>query len=63
MAAALVLLNACGEGIFDNTGSRTSLVEGKRACAVEMTERPTAPAYRQNPAAHPDHQDQRRLRT
>lgn len=54
MAAALMLLNACGEPIFENAGSRNSLLEDRQACAVEINNSPAATAYRQNPTAHPD---------
>jgi hypothetical protein len=55
MVAALVLLNACGEPIFDNTGSRNSVLEDREACAAEIANSPAATAYRQNPAAHPNY--------
>jgi hypothetical protein len=54
MAAALVLLYACGEAMFENAGSRNSLLEDRKACAVEINNSPAATAYRQNPTAHPD---------
>ena len=54
MAAALVQLNACGEPMFENAGSRNSLLEDREACAVEINNSPAATAYRQNPMAHPD---------
>jgi hypothetical protein len=54
MAAALMLLNACGEPIFENAGSRNSFLEDREACAVEINNSPAATAYRQNPTAHPD---------
>jgi len=54
MAAALVLLYACGEPMFENAGSRHSLLEDREACAMEINNSPAATAYRQNPAAHPD---------
>jgi hypothetical protein len=55
MAAALVLLYACGEATFENAGSRHSLLEDREACAVEINNSPAATAYRQNPTAHPDY--------
>ena len=55
MAAALVLLYACGETTFENAGSRHSLPEDRKACAVEINNTPAATAYRQNPTAHPDY--------
>jgi hypothetical protein len=55
MAAALVLLNACGEPMFENAGSRNSLLEDREACAVEIDKSPAATAYRQNPTAHPNY--------
>jgi hypothetical protein len=54
MAAALVLLNACGEPMFENAGSRHSLLEDREACAVEINNSLAATAYRQNPTAHSD---------
>jgi hypothetical protein len=54
MAAALVLLYACGEPMFENAGSRNSLLEDRKTCAVEINNSPAATAYRQNPTAHPD---------
>ena len=53
---AAVLLSGCGEPIFENAGSRNSLVEDQLACAVEVAKSAAALAYRQNPAAHPDYQ-------
>ena len=55
MAAALALLYACGEPMFENAGSRNSLLEDREACAVEINHSPAATAYRQNPTAHPDY--------
>ena len=52
MATALVLLNACGEPVFENVGSWNSLLEDRKACAVEINNSPAATAYRQNSAAH-----------
>jgi hypothetical protein len=54
LAAALVLLYACGEPMFENAGSRNSLLEDRKACAVEINNSPAATAYRQNPMAHQD---------
>jgi len=54
MAAVLVLLYACGEPMFENAGSRNSLLQDRKACAVEINNSPAATAYRQNPTAHPD---------
>jgi hypothetical protein len=58
MAAALVLLYACGEPMFENAGSRNSLLEDREACAVEINNSPVATGYRQNPTAHPDYVSQ-----
>jgi hypothetical protein len=55
MAVALVLLNACGEAMFENAGSRNSLLEDREACAVEINKSPAATAFRQKPTAHPDY--------
>ena len=55
MAAALVLLYACGEPMFENAGSRNSLLLDRKACAVEINNIPAATAYRQNPTAHLDY--------
>jgi len=54
MTAALALLYACGEPMFENAGSRNSLLEDRKACAVEINNSPAATTYRQNPTAHPD---------
>ena len=54
MAAALMLLYACGEPMFENAGSRKSLLEDREACAVEINNSSAAAAYRQNPTAHQD---------
>jgi hypothetical protein len=54
MAAVLLLLYACGEPMFENAGSRNSLLEDRKACAVDINNSPAATAYRQNPTAHPD---------
>ena len=53
-ATALALLYARGEPIFENAGSRNSLLKDLEVCAVEINNSPAATAYRQNPAAHPD---------
>lgn len=58
MAAALVLLNARGEPMFENAGSRNSLLENRKACAMEINKSPAATAYRQNPTAHQDYASQ-----
>jgi hypothetical protein len=55
MAAAPVLLNACGEPMFENAGSRNSLLEDREACAVKIDKSPVATAYGQNPTAHPNY--------
>src|SRR5262245_59564690 len=55
MAAALMLLYACGEPMYENAGSRNSLLEDREACAVAINNSPAATAYRQNPTAHPDY--------
>jgi hypothetical protein len=54
IVVALLLLNACSESMFENAGSRNSLLEDRKACAVEINNSPAATAYRQNPTAHPD---------
>ena len=54
LSAALVLLYAYGEPMFENAGSRNSLLQDRKACAVEINNSPAATAYRQNPTAHPD---------
>jgi hypothetical protein len=54
MAAALMLLYACGEPMYENAGSRNSLLEDREACAVGINNSPAAAAYRQNPMAYPD---------
>ena len=55
----LLLLSAgCGEPMFDNAGSKNSLLEDREACAMEMEKSPAAMAYRQNPTAHPDYVSQ-----
>jgi hypothetical protein len=54
----VILLDGCGEPMFDNAGSQNSLLEDREACAVEMEKSPAAIAYRQNPTAHPDYVNQ-----
>lgn len=54
MAVVMVLLYACGEPMFEDAGSRNSLLSDREACAVEINNSPAATAYRQNPTAHPD---------
>ena len=54
----LALLSACGEPMFENAGSRHSLLEDREACTMEMEQSPAAVAYRQNPTAHPDYVSQ-----
>jgi len=55
----LLLLSAgCGEPMFDNAGSKNSLLEDREACAMEMEKSPAAMAYRQNPTAHPEYVSQ-----
>ena len=54
----VILLDGCGEPMFDNAGSQNSLLEDQEACAVEMEKSPAAIAYRQNPTAHPDYVNQ-----
>jgi hypothetical protein len=44
--------------MFDNAGSKNSLLEDREACAMEMEKSPAAIAYRQNPTAHPDYVSQ-----
>ena len=55
---ALLMLNGCGEPMYDNAGSQHSLLEDREACIVEMEQGPEAVAYRQNPAAHPEYGSQ-----
>jgi len=55
---AVALLSACGEPMFDNAGSQNSLLEDRRACAMEMEKSSAAVAYRQSPTAHPDYASQ-----
>src|SRR5262249_10094885 len=47
-----MVLYACGEPMFENAGSRKSVLEDREACAVEINNSPAATAYRQNPMAH-----------
>lgn len=54
----LVMLAGCGEPMYENAGSQNSLLEDREACAIEVDQRPSAMAYRQNPAAHPDYPNQ-----
>jgi hypothetical protein len=54
----VVLLAGCGEPMFDNAGSKNSLLEDREACAMEMEKSPAGLAYRQNPTAHPDYVSQ-----
>ncbi|MDN5943016.1 MAG: hypothetical protein L0H94_14125 [Nitrospira sp.] len=58
MAAALILLNACGEPMFENAGSRNSLLGDREACTMEIDKSPAATVYRQNPTAQPDYVSQ-----
>ncbi|WP_455378939.1 hypothetical protein [Petrachloros mirabilis] len=52
---SLVLIVGCGEPMYENAGSQKSLLEDREACAIEVDQSPSAMAYRQNPAAHPDY--------
>ena len=54
----VVLLAGCGEPMFDNAGSKNSLLEDREACVMEMEKSPAAIAYRQNPTAHPEYVSQ-----
>ena len=54
----LALLSACGEPMFEKAGSQHSLLEDRKACAMEIGQSPAALAYRQNPTAHPDYVSQ-----
>ena len=54
----VVLLTACGEPVFENSGSPNSLLEDREACAMETEQSPAAIAYRQNPTAHPEYVSQ-----
>ena len=58
LLVAITLLAACGEPMFENTGSQHSLLEDREACAMEIDQNPAALAYRQNPAAHPEYVSQ-----
>ena len=51
-------LTACGEPMFENAGSKNSLLEDREACAMTIDKSPAAVAYRQNPAAHPEYVSQ-----
>jgi hypothetical protein len=51
-------LSGCGEPMFENAGSRHSLLEDREACATEIDQSPEALAYRQNSAAHPEYVSQ-----
>jgi hypothetical protein len=50
-AFALPFLAGCGEPMFEKACSRHSLLEDRKACAMEMEQNPAAIAYRQNPTA------------
>jgi hypothetical protein len=54
----VALLSGCGEPVFENAGSKNSLLEDREACAMEMEKSPAALAYRQNPTAHPEYVSQ-----
>ena len=54
----LMFLAACGEPMFENTGSQNSLIEDREACGMEINQSPAALAYRENPAAHQDYPNQ-----
>ena len=54
----MALLSGCGEPVFENAGSKNSLLEDREACAMEMEKSPAALAYRQNPTAHPEYVSQ-----
>jgi len=58
LVAAMALLTGCGEPMFDNAGSKNSLLEDREACVMEMEKSPAAIAYRQNPTAHPEYVSQ-----
>ena len=58
LVAAMALLAGCGEPMFENAGSKNSLVRDREACAMEMEKSPAAIAYRQNPTAHPEYVSQ-----
>jgi len=58
LVAAMALLAGCGEPMFENAGSKNSLLEDREACAMEMEKSPAAIAYRQNPTAHPEYVSQ-----
>jgi hypothetical protein len=55
VSSVLALLSACGEPVYENAGSPHSVLEDREACVKEIEQSPTAMAYRQNPAAHPDY--------
>jgi hypothetical protein len=55
----LCLLTAgCGEPVFENAGSPNSLLDDRKACAMEVEQSPAGRAYRQNPTVHPDYVSQ-----
>ena len=54
----MALLSGCGEPVFENAGSKNSLLEDREACAMEMEKSPAALAYRQNPTAHHEYVSQ-----
>ncbi|HEV8327506.1 MAG TPA: hypothetical protein VGQ08_08470 [Nitrospiraceae bacterium] len=54
----VVLLSACGEPMFENAGSKHSLLEDRETCAMEIEQSPAALAYRQNPTAQPEYVSQ-----
>jgi hypothetical protein len=58
LVAGLALLTGCGEPMFENAGSRHSLLEDREACAMEIDKSPAALAYRENPNAHPEYVSQ-----
>ena len=51
----LVMVNGCGEPMYENAGGQQSLLEVREACAMEIDQSPAATAYRQNPNAHADY--------
>lgn len=58
MMGLWLLAAGCGQAVFENAGSPNSLLEDRKACAVELKQSPAARAYRQNPTVHPDYVNQ-----
>jgi hypothetical protein len=58
LAGVLLLSAGCGEPSFENAGSPNSLLEDRKACAMELEQSPATRAYRQSPTAHPEYASQ-----